>query len=423
MPIDILTTGFVATDSGSIASANAVLLERLVHRENRITFFSKPSFVDPRKLFIDHRNASLFQFAECTNSFADGLRRLVSPTGRGLWGRLWGSVDAASYNRILVRRMRGTAKGDLDLWLGDWAHGRGRRPVVSFVQGCPGTDARSIVKHRDLIARLAGRTKLMQLRAYTSYRLRWGLPSFASSDHVIVGSQWSRSSLQVHYGLDPAITHAIPYPIDLRSFSPVGPKHVTSGPLKLLWLGRFVPRKRLDLMLDGMNLAIRQGCDVRASIIGQSGFVPNYERLIEEFEFPDRIEHRSSVHRTKVPNLLHESDVMCQPSDDEDFGSSVAEGLACGIPAIIGATNGTGDYICQRSIRLVDDHPETMAAAIVAMADAKKRGELMDTEPSRSTAEKFFDPERVTDQLEAILKLAVDSSQSRAGSLPLVAGF
>lgn len=406
MPLEIHATGFVGTDSGSIASANAVLLERLVSRGNKLTFYSKPSFVDPRSIFAEDHKTSLFQFRECTNSFADGLRSYFSPSGHGLWGRFWGSIDATSYNRLLARTMAREGKGDLDLWLGDWARKRGTRPVVSFVQGCPGSDARSIAKHRDLIVSLVGRKKFVELSALAQCRLRWWLPSFTSSDHVIVGSQWSKLSLQSHYNLNPNAIHAIPYPIDLQAFSPIQRIRSSGGTLKLLWLGRFVPRKRLDLFLDGMRLAISQGCDVEALIVGQSGFVANYERLIAKFPFPDRIEHVASVHRSQVPKLLNDSDVMCQPSEDEDFGSSVAEALACGIPSIVGASNGTGDYICDRSIRLADERPETMAEAIVTMSDAKERGELADTDPSRSTAEKFFNPERVTDNLELILKIA-----------------
>jgi len=213
-----------------------------------------------------------------------------------------------------------------------------------------------------------------------------------------------------HYGRDPNRTHTIPYCFDLNAFrTPAQKEH--SGPLRLLWLGRFAPRKRLDLMLDGMRLAIEGGCDVTACIVGRSGFVPNYERLIQEFPFPERIEHRPSVPRAEVPELINVSDVMCQPSDDEDFGSSVAEALACGVPAIVGATNGTGDYICERSIRLIDDRPETMAAAIVSMAQAKKGGDLIDPGPSRHAAEKHFDAETATDKLEAILRLAISGNE------------
>ncbi len=340
----------------------------------------------------------------------------MASSGRGLWGKFWGQLDAATYRYGLIQSMRTSDRGDLDLWLGDWARVRGHRPVVSYAQGPPGTDARSVANHRDLIQRLAGPTNYYKLVVAASYRLNLGLPKFANSDQIIVGSQWSRDCLHHNYGISSTRTHAIPYPIDVNEFRPSKRNRDLSSPLSLLWLGRFVPRKRLDLFLDGLAIAIRQGSDVNALIVGQSGFVPNYERLIESFSFPDRIEHRQSVPRSEVPMLISECDVMCQPSDEENFGSSVAEALACGIPAIVGATNGTGDYICERSTRLVDDKPETMAAAIVAMADAKKRGDLTDPDPSRLTAEKFFDPERVIDQLEAVLKIAVESGPSSDSS-------
>jgi glycosyltransferase involved in cell wall biosynthesis len=172
-------------------------------------------------------------------------------------------------------------------------------------------------------------------------------------------------------------------------------------------LGRFVPRKRLDLFLDGLAFAIRSGCDVEAWVIGQSGFVPNYEKLIEEFPYPDRLWHRPSIPRAEVPMLLSTVDVMAQPSDEENFGSSVAEALACGLPVIVGKTNGTGDYICQRSVRLEDDRPETFAGAIVKLAEDKRKGILRDVEPSRHVAESHFDVTRVGESLRRVLGDAI----------------
>lgn len=408
MNLSINTTGFVSQFAGSVASANAVLVSKLVERDIQMSFFTKPSFVDPRPLFQGTSNVNQFELIDCTNRWGDGARRFMAPSGNGLWGRLWGSFDSATYNHGLVRKMRAKNGGDLDFWLGDWARGRGKRPVVSFVQGPPGTDARSVGRRRELIERLAGKLAWLKLAAFAKWRLSLGLPKFKHSDHIIVGSEWSRRHLIDQYDLPATRVHALPYPIDLQMFRPSREHRLTNEPLRLFWLGRFVPRKRLDLFLDGLALAIRGGCDVEAWVIGQSGFVPGYERLLEEFPFPDRLKRWASVPRDDVPEILSKVDVMVQPSDEENFGSSVAEALACGVPAIVGATNGTGDYICDRSIRLVDDKPETMAAAIVAMADAKKRGVLVDRKPSRMIAEKYFDPEIVTDRLEEILRLAIN---------------
>lgn len=407
MKID--TTGYVGVQAGSVASANAVILRGLLAREHKIRFFTKPSFVDPRAIELTPQEAANMNVLDCTNWWTDGLRQLT--TKLPVVNRVTGWVDVGTYNRGLVKRMTSSNSRsdecDLILWMGDYVRGRvAGLPTVGYLQGPPATDARSIDKHQTLITRLAGRSFYLKLQAYGAWRMGWGYPDLSLSDHLIVGSQWSRSDLINERRCDPNRVHAIPYPIDLEQFRPHDHSRVTTGPLKLLWLGRFVPRKRLDLFLDGLELAIRGGCDVEAIVIGSSGFVPNYEQLLQEFTFPEKLRHLASINRRDVPSVLADVDVLAQPSDDENFGSSVAEALACGVPTIVGATNGTGDYICARSLRLENDHPDTMAAAIVAMAEAKKRGALLDPEPSRATAKKYFDPSYVVDQLEAILALA-----------------
>jgi len=42
---------------------------------------------------------------------------------------------------------------------------------------------------------------------------------------------------------------------------------------------------------------------------------------------------------------MQNATVLVQPSEEEDFGSSIAEALACGTPVVVGPSNGTGQYI------------------------------------------------------------------------------
>jgi glycosyltransferase involved in cell wall biosynthesis len=397
------TTGFVASQSGSVASANAVILKELLRSGHRVTFYTKPSFVDPRLDIQEPDLAKLLEIVDCTNHRMDGFWRRCGGNRPGLKGTLLSRMNAATYNRGLVRAMRRSGGGDVDLWLGDWAYGRGKRPVVSFVQGPPGTDADSIAGHEGLITRLAGRATYLKLRAFALWRLSLGLPDFRNSDAVIVGSEWSRQRLIDRHGLEPRAVYAIPYPIDLRTFTPSTAPRDRNGRLRLLWLGRFVPRKRLDLLLDGLAVAIRDGCDAELWVVGKSGFVPNFERLLEAFPYQDRLRYWDCMARAQVPKLLSDVDVLVQPSEDENFGSSVAEALACGVPSIVGATNGTGDYVCDRSIRLADYQIATMSSAILDMARRKRQGDLQDHRPSRLIAERCFAPASVCQSLESVL--------------------
>ena len=225
------------------------------------------------------------------------------------------------------------------------------------MQGAPGTDARSVLRQSSEVKRLAGAPTALKWQILARVRLsRRGLPPFENADHLIVGSSQSKRTLHSLFGIADNRISKLPYPIDLELFnlqvseSPASAAQAQSSEadrqgvqqeLRICWLGRIVPRKRLDLFLDGAALAIRKGIELRLTIVGGVGFIQGYEKMIEAFPFRDRLTWKKSVPRKEVPQLLHAHDLLVQPSDEEDFGSSVAEAQACGLPVIVGQTNGT----------------------------------------------------------------------------------
>jgi glycosyltransferase involved in cell wall biosynthesis len=94
--------------------------------------------------------------------------------------------------------------------------------------------------------------------------------------------------------------------------------------------------------------------------------------------------------------------VLVQPSEEEDFGSSVAEAQACGIPVIIGPTSGNRDYLSARDIVLREGTAANLCDAMIAISQC---GEGPDaTAVSRLAAGKYFQPGRVADQILKILE-------------------
>ena len=186
--------------------------------------------------------------------------------------------------------------------------------------------------------------------------------------------------------------------------------------MRVLWLGRIVPRKRLDLFLDGASLAIESGLDIRLTIIGAIGFLDGYEKLIRAFRFPGRLTWTKSAPRSAVPGILGAHDVLAQPSDEENFGSSVAEAQACGLPVIVGATNGNADYLCSRDLHLPDDRPETFAAALREMSLRKAERRWGDPEESRRLAEREFQLPAIAARLVDIIQRVCGRPASHAGA-------
>jgi glycosyltransferase involved in cell wall biosynthesis len=138
--------------------------------------------------------------------------------------------------------------------------------------------------------------------------------------------------------------------------------------------------------------------------------------LIKSFQFPDRLEWIQRVPRTEVTELIKRHDVLAQPSEEENFGSSVAEAQACGLPVIVGTTNGNAEYLCSRDIHLTDDQPETFARALVEMERRKRSGQLGDFMVSRRAAEEYFHADRVADRLMRVLGSVVVRSRGRQDS-------
>jgi glycosyltransferase involved in cell wall biosynthesis len=114
--------------------------------------------------------------------------------------------------------------------------------------------------------------------------------------------------------------------------------------------------------------------------------------------------YHQRIERIQVPTLLNQQDVLAQPSEEENFGSSVAEAQACGLPVIVGHTNGNADYLSVRDIHLADERPETFAEALAEMAQRKVAGQLGEQKVSRQAAEQNFHIERVTRALIQILE-------------------
>ena len=399
----IAATGFVCEQAGSIATANALLLRALLKKGVEIDFFSKPSFVDPRPAVGSH---DAFRFFSTVNYLADRFRSTVERLP--VLGFVAGRYDAFTYNKMLVHKMSAMhreRKYNLCLWFGTYARGRiPGIPHASFVQGPPGTDARSVIRMYTEIRNCAGNLLALRWKVMAFLRLsRLGLPPFHYTDHFIVGSSQSKKTLERLYGILPQRVSAMPYPIDLELFHPPSEIRVSTPELRILWLGRIIPRKRLDLFLDGAKLAIDGGLNISVNIVGGIGFIHGYEKLIEAFPHAKRIKWNKFIPRRDVPGFMTEHDVLVQPSDEEDFGSSVAEAQACGLPVIVGRTNGNADYLSPKDIHLADDHPETLAAALAEMALRKKEGKLGDAAESRIAAEKNFETNRVVEQLIKIL--------------------
>lgn len=159
----------------------------------------------------------------------------------------------------------------------------------------------------------------------------------------------------------------------------------------LVWYGRIVPEKGLDLAIDAARIA---GMPLR--IAGPISNPDYYAKTIAPRLGPD-VTHVGHLSHARLATLVGGARAaLCTPRWDEPYGLVVAEALACGTPVVAVRRGGIPDILDEHCGVLVE--PDDGAA----LGGAIGRAIHLDRASCRRRAEKTCDAERMVDAYEAI---------------------
>jgi D-inositol-3-phosphate glycosyltransferase len=190
-------------------------------------------------------------------------------------------------------------------------------------------------------------------------------------------------------GIDTAKISIAPCGVDLDLFSAIGDADAKPRRFRILSVGRLVPRKGVDLIIQALPLLRKEGFDdVELLIVGGEGDAavtgadPEGSRLMalaERLGVGAQVSLRGQVPRDAMPGILRSADaVVCTPWY-EPFGIVPLEAMACGVPVVAAAVGGLRDTVVDRStgLHVPPKDPEAIAMALAEMlADPALRSEL-----------------------------------------------
>ncbi|RCS53866.1 glycosyltransferase family 1 protein [Bremerella cremea] len=158
--------------------------------------------------------------------------------------------------------------------------------------------------------------------------------------------------------------------IDLAKFSPPA-ERPDRLPLRLVYIGQLVMRKGVDVLLEGVRLAIAQGADVTLDLYGEchsakqeaQHYLADLHRSGQTGELAGRVGFRGRT--DDAATVLRQADVLVHAARQEPWGRVLLEAAACGLPIVATAVGGTREMFPAGECLLVPpDDPPGIAAAL-----------------------------------------------------------
>lgn len=400
---------------GSSSGSHYLLVKQLLEQGHFISLYAIDGFVSPQDL-IQYRN---LHFKHVKMRMIDkmlicGLR--VLPTSVAwIYGWIINTVRMNLYYFMIAKLIRSDHKKihfDSLLVL-DLANPFGKimnLPCLNWTQGSSLGELEVVWSQRRNLARYTSHFFVFALVVYYRLRIAFSRRLIRTTSQLICCSQWTKRAWTAT-GFPKDRIAVIPFALDLDLFHPVideadtAAKAPSSAGPALLHLGRIVPRKRLDLLIEAFRLVLQREPEARLIVIGRFAYAERYRELLGPEHCPPRVEYRDSVSREEVPSLMGSVDVVVQTSENEDFGSTVMEALGCGVPAVVGPTNGTGEYHGAGMYIFESYEPRAVAESILlAWNDVRAMAPIVRKTAIRRTAERYFSPSVIANRVVNLIR-------------------
>lgn len=123
----------------------------------------------------------------------------------------------------------------------------------------------------------------------------------------------------------------VPNGIQLPSIS----KDEQDRPVDVVYAGRLIEHKHVDVLLRAIALLVRQRAQLRCVIVGEGHELAALQRLTQELSIEHNITFAGfAKDEQALYVILQSAKIFALPSTREGFGMTLVEANACGLPAI-----------------------------------------------------------------------------------------
>ena len=198
------------------------------------------------------------------------------------------------------------------------------------------------------------------------------------------------------YGPEPLLK-VIHNSVDTKRFKPDHSKKlavrqrlgIPAGASVIGFVGRIEKQKRPRSIIDAFSRIAHRNPSVYLVMVGAGPLEKSVRQMVEDLGLTDKVIFTGW--QSKVEEFMPAFDVVLQLSNNEGFGTSTAEAMACGVPVIGTDVPGTRDILQKgRGGILVplEDEQAAADACLSLLQDSSQR--LKFSEEARSEAVEYY---------------------------------
>ena len=210
--------------------------------------------------------------------------------------------------------------------------------------------------------------------------------------------------------------------IDPKRFVPRATR-VAEGPLRVIFVGRLVPYKGADMLLDAAAHALRDG-RARLELVGDGPQMAELRNQVNRLGIAGSVRFHGWQSQQQVAELLAAADLFAFPSIREFGGGAVLEAMACAVPPLVVDYGGPGELVTEQTGYAVQlggrseivDRMRNILDAIVASPEQlleKGRG-------ARERVERLFTWSKKAEQLQAVYEWTLGRASKPNFGMPFV---
>lgn len=150
----------------------------------------------------------------------------------------------------------------------------------------------------------------------------------------------------------------------------ISPKEPDAANVELLWVGRLVPSKRVDVVIQATHLLVERGVGARLTVVGDGPLREDLIKQAESLGLKDRVRFPGWIgDREHLRDYYAPATFFLFPTETEGVSLAVQEAMASGTPVISTGVGGLKDFLRDGEDAVVvhGPDPEAFAEAVLRL--------------------------------------------------------